>query len=203
VWVTLAVFCVALFFAFAPLAVVGPIVARDEYGDIAVFGWVMAAFGAGMIAGSIGGLRWRPRFPMRQAMTIILLWPAAMGFYAVGAPLALVVPASVIAGAGVALFDIWWLTALAERIPPDRLSRVTSYDWAVSLGLVPLGYVLAGPAADALGATEVLLGGSLVAIAVLALGLLPRETRMLERLERGPAPAPFPTTETYPRIPGS
>jgi hypothetical protein len=90
-------------------------------------------------------------------------------------------PAMVVAGAGVALFDVWWLTALAERIPPDKLSRVTSYDWAVSLGLVPLGYVLAGPAADMLGATAVLLGGSVVAFVVLALGLLPRETRMLER----------------------
>jgi MFS family permease len=202
VWVTLAVFCVALFFAFAPLAVVGPIVARDEYGDIAVFGWVMAAFGAGMIAGSIAGLRWRPRFPMRRAMTIILLWPAAMAFYAAGAPLALVVPAGVVAGAGVALFDIWWLTALAERIPPDRLSRVTSYDWAVSLGLVPLGYVLAGPAADAFGATEVLLGGSLVALAVLALGLLPRETRMLARLEREPVAAAQVLAELHPHVPG-
>ena len=203
VWATLAVFCVALFCAFAPLAVVGPIVAREEYGDIAVFGWVFAAFGAGMIAGSLAGLRWRPRYPMRQAMTIVLLWPAAMVLYAAGAPLAVVLPASVVAGAGVALFDIWWLTALAERIPPDKLSRVTSYDWAVSLGLVPLGYVLAGPAADAFGASEVLLGGSITAVAVLALGLLPRDTRMLERLERDLDTAVFPATETYPRIPGS
>jgi MFS family permease len=203
VWATLAVFCIALFCAFAPLAVVGPIVAREEYGDIAVFGWVFAAFGAGMIAGSLAGLRWRPRYPMRQAMTIVLLWPAAMVLYAAGAPLGVVVPASVVAGAGVALFDIWWLTALAERIPPDKLSRVTSYDWAVSLGLVPLGYVLAGPAADAFGASEVLLGGSIIAVAVLALGLLPRDTRMLERLERDLDATMFPTTETYPRIPGS
>jgi MFS family permease len=203
VWATLAVFCIALFCAFAPLAVVGPIVAREEYGDIAVFGWVFAAFGAGMIAGSLAGLRWRPRYPMRQAMTIVLLWPAAMVLYAAGAPLGVVVPASVVAGAGVALFDIWWLTALAERIPPDKLSRVTSYDWAVSLGLVPLGYVLAGPAADAFGASEVLLGGSIIAVAVLALGLLPRDTRMLERLERDLDAAVFPATETYPRIPGS
>lgn len=203
VWATLAVFCIALFCAFAPLAVVGPIVAREEYGDIAVFGWVFAAFGAGMIAGSLAGLRWRPRYPMRQAMTIVLLWPAAMVLYAAGAPLGVVVPASVVAGAGVALFDIWWLTALAERIPPDKLSRVTSYDWAVSLGLVPLGYVLAGPAADAFGASEVLLGGSITAVAVLALGLLPRDTRMLERLERDLDATMFPATETYPRIPGS
>jgi hypothetical protein len=81
------------------------------------------------------------------------------------------------------------VTALAERIPPDKLSRVTSYDWSVSLGLMPLGCLLAGPAAGLLGATGVLLGGSLIALAVLALGLLPRETRMLERRDKRPAPA--------------
>ena len=63
---------------------------------------------------------------------------------------------------------MWWLTALAERIPPDKLSRVSSYDWMVSLALLPLGYVLAGPLAHALGAVEVLLGGS--ALAGIALG---------------------------------
>lgn len=205
VWATLAAFCVALFFAFAPLFVVGPLVAEQQYGDIAVFGWVFAAFGAGTIGGSIAGLRWRPRYPMRAAMTLILLWPAATALFGTGAPLVLVVPAMVAAGAGVALFDVWWLTALAERIPPDKLSRVTSYDWTVSLGLVPIGYVLAGPAAQALGAAEVIVGGSLVAFVVLALGSLPRETRMLERLERdgagGGALAPLALAEAPARIP--
>jgi hypothetical protein len=73
------------------------------------------------------------------------------------------------------------MTALAERIPPDKLSRVSSYDWTVSLALLPLGYVLAGPLAGALGAVGVLLGGSVLAAIALALGLLPRQTRMLER----------------------
>jgi hypothetical protein len=52
----------------------------------------------------------------------------------------------------------------------------------VSGALLPLGYVLAGPLARALGAVEVLVGGSVLACIALALGLLPRETRMLERL---------------------
>lgn len=189
VWATLAAFCLALFCALAPLFVLGPLVAEERYGDIAIFGLVFAAFGAGTVGGSLAALRWRPRHPMRQAMTLILLWPAAIALFGAGAPLAVVVPAMVVAGAGVALFDVWWLTALAERIPPDKLSRVTSYDWTVSLGLVPLGYVLAGPAADAFGATQVLLGGALVAFVALALGSLPRETRMLERLEPEPATA--------------
>ncbi len=189
VWVTLAVFCVALFVFEAPLLVVGPLVAQELYSDIAVFGYVLAALGAGTVAGSIVGLRWRPRHPIRMGMALILLWPLAVVPFALGAPLTAVLPAMVIAGSGLALFDVWWLTALAERIPPDKLSRVTSYDWTVSLGLMPLGCVLAGPVAEVVGATELLLGGALVAIAALALGLLPRETRMLERLDSPEPPA--------------
>ena len=104
--------------------------------------------------------------------------------------LIVVVPATVVGGAGIALFDVWWLTALAERIAPDKLSRVTSYDWMVSGGLLPLGYVLAGPLAGALGSVEVLAGGSALAFLAFALGLLPRGTRDLQRLARTPAPGP-------------
>ena len=40
------------------------------------------------------------------------------------------------------------------------LSRVTAYDWMGSLALLPIGYVLAGPLGEALGAAEVLAVGS-------------------------------------------
>ena len=52
------------------------------------------------------------------------------------------------------LFGIWWETALAERVPPHMLSRVTAYDWMGSLALLPIGYVLAGPLGEALGASR-------------------------------------------------
>jgi MFS family permease len=182
VWATLAAFCAALFTGLAPWFVLGPLVARVQYGHIGVYGLVSAAVGIGTIAGSLLGIAWRPRFPMRAAMLAILLWPASAILYAAGLTLWLVVPAMVIGGGGIALFDVWWTTALAERIPPDKLSRVSSYDWMVSLALLPLGYVLAGPLAGALGSVEILLGGSALAGLALALGLLPRETRMLRRL---------------------
>lgn len=201
VWATLAAFCVALFVLLAPLFVVGPVVAQERYGDLAVFGYVFVAFGAGTVAGSLAALRWRPRYPLRCGMLLIMLWPACVALFACGMALELVIPAMAIGGAGAALFDIWWVTALAERIPPDRLSRVTSYDWAVSLGLMPLGYVLAGPAASALGAANVLLGGAIVAIAALALGLAPRESRMLARRET--VPAPVALAEAPARLPAA
>ena len=200
IWGTLAAFCIALFFVVAPWFVLGPVVAREQYGDIAVYGVLSAVFGAGMVVGAIVGIRWRPRHPMRRAMTAILALPVAIGLFAAGLPLALVGPALWVSGFGVALFDVWWLTALAERVPPDKLSRVTSYDWMVSLGLVPLGYVLAGPAADALGAANVLLAGSGVALVALALGLAPRETRMLERIDHDRR-VPGALADPHPRLP--
>ena len=182
VWVTIAVFSLALLVALAPLFVLGPLIAEAEYGSIGVYGAVTAALGAGTLFGSLAGLRWRPRHPMRAALLASLIWPLAGGLFAAGLPLVLVFPFWMAAGVGIALLDVWWLTALAERIPPHLLSRVTAYDWMGSLALMPLGYLLAGPLGEALGPSEVLLAGSLLGFLCLALGLLPRETRMLERL---------------------
>jgi MFS family permease len=190
VWATLASFCIGLFCGLASWFVLGPIVAREQYGHIAVYGIVEAAIGLGTIVGSIVAVSWRPRYPMRLGMLATSLWPLAAILYAAGVTLALVIPASVLGGAGFALFDVWWLTALAERIPPHALSRVTSYDWMVSLGLLPLGYAVMGPLAERLGATNVLLGGAALAAVAFTAGLLPRQTRMLERL-----PGSQPTTE--------
>jgi predicted MFS family arabinose efflux permease len=181
VWATLTAFCVALFAGLAPWLVLGPVVARQGYGSVAVFGVVASALGAGTVIGSLVGGRWRPRYPMRMAMLSILLWPTSAILYAAGLTLIVVLPVTALAGIGLALFDVWWETALAERIPPRLLSRVSSYDWMVSLGLLPLGFLAAGPLAAALGPVEVLLGGSVVALLAYLAGLLPRSTRMLER----------------------
>ena len=88
-----------------------------------------------------------------------------------------------LAGVGLSLFGIWWDTALAERVPPHTLSRVSSYDWMGSLALLPVGYLLAGPLGDALGASLVLGIGSGLAAVVLAAGLAVRENWTLRRLE--------------------
>jgi hypothetical protein len=64
----------------------------------------------------------------------------------------------------------------------------------VSLGLLPIGYLLAGPLAEAVGAVEVLAVGSALAMFAWLLALLPRESRMLERIRIG-APAEPPSGE--------
>jgi hypothetical protein len=165
--------------------VLGPIVARHRYGHVSVYGFLEAAVGLGTIVGALIGVGFRPRFPMRTAMLAIMAWPVAAILYASGVTLLVVMPITVIAGAGIAVFDVLWTTALAERIPPARLSRVSSYDWMVSGALLPLGYAIAGPLGSAIGAVPVMLGGSVLAFLVFVLGLLPRETRTLARIEQG------------------
>lgn len=192
IWVTVLVFSFALMVGLAPEFVLGASVAEERYGSTGIYGVFAASLGAGTIVGAIIGVRWRPRHPLRLGLCFALLFPIAIVLFALGLPLALVIPAHAVAGVGVALFDVWWTTALAERVPPHLLSRVTAYDWMGSLGLLPLGYLAAGPLADALGAVEVLAAGGALALVALALGLLPRETRMLTRSAASPPPGSTP-----------
>src|SRR4051812_27943672 len=181
VWVIILVFSLALLTSFGPWMTLGPTVSIERYDTRAVYGILVAAMGAGTIAGALIGFRWRPRFPMRTGMLLALPWPIALGSFAIGLPVGILLAVFLLAGTGIALFGIWWETALAERMPPHVLSRVTAYDWMGSLALLPIGYVLAGPLGETLGAVEVLAGGSAFALASLVSALLVTDVRALTR----------------------
>lgn len=121
---------------------------------------------------------------MRLGMLFCLPFPVTVGLFALGAPVAVLVVLFALTGAGVALFGIWWETALAQRIPPHTISRVSAYDWMGSLALLPIAYVLAGPLGEALGAVEVLAVGSLLGLAAFAASLAVRGVWTLERISR-------------------
>jgi MFS family permease len=181
IWVTIAVFSLALLLALGPWTTLGPTVAEEQYGDAAAFGVLAAAFGAGTMLGALIGFRWRPLHPMRAAFLCVLPWPLVTAAFGLGAPLAALVPLFALTGAGIALFGVWWDTALAERVPPHTLSRVSAYDWMGSLALLPVGYLLAGPLGEALGESAVLVAGNLLALLVLVAGMLVRETWNMQR----------------------
>jgi hypothetical protein len=73
------------------------------------------------------------------------------------------------------------------RVPPQALSRVSSYDWMGSLVLLPVGYLAAGPLAAATSAETVMVAGGVLTAAMVALALAPRETRALRRAAGTPA----------------
>jgi MFS family permease len=184
-WVTVVVFSLAVPVGYAPLFVLGPTIAKETYDSAAVFGIVTAAFGAGALTGAVIGLRWRPRHPMRAAFFVIAVWPLMLVSFAAGAPVALVVLLSIATGAGFALFEVLWDTTMAERIPPHALSRASAWEWMGSLALLPIGYLLAGPAAEASSPEAVMIAGAALTAVAVTVGLVPHDTRMLERVHVG------------------
>ncbi len=184
VWVTIAVFTGAVMCVYAPWYALAPIVSRGSYGSVGIFGLLESLGGAGAVCGAIAGIRWRPAHPLKAGLLLVLTWPVMALLLSLKAPVALVAAASLATGFGFSLLMIWWETALAQHIPPHALSRVSAYDWMGSLALMPLGFLLAGPLATALGTRAVLGVGSVLGIVMLLMALAPRSTRELRSAEQ-------------------
>ncbi len=179
VWITISVFTGAVLCVYAPWYALAPVISRDLYGGVGVFGLLESVAGVGAVVGAVAGVRWRPRRPLRAGMLLVLAWPVMAGLFALGSSLAVVVLCSFMTGFGFSLLMIWWETALARHIPPSALSRVSAWDWMGSLALLPLGYLVAGPLAEIFGAPLVLGVGSAIGLALLAGALASRSVREL------------------------
>lgn len=188
VWVTIAVFAMHLVVGFAPYVVLGPTVAGERYGDPALWGWIAASLGLGTAAGALVALRWRPTRPLLVGILLAVPFGCVLLVFALGVPLLLVLPCAAASGIGLALFSVWWETALAQRIPPAALGRVASYDWMGSYALLPIGFVLIGVLADSAGATTVMAVAGAIAAVIVLLALIPRQTRGLRQIAGVPAP---------------
>jgi DHA3 family tetracycline resistance protein-like MFS transporter len=69
---------------------------------------------------------------------------------------------------------IVWMTQMQTRVPRALLGRVSSLDWFISLGLIPVSFALTGPIAAAAGARETLVAaGVLSGVITLAFLFLP------------------------------
>jgi predicted MFS family arabinose efflux permease len=156
--------CITLLVAIAPYDALGPAIGDEGYGEPAVFGLTAALTGAGSLAGSLLALRWWPRNVMFVAQLWVVPFAVMLFAFAAGAPVWLLVPLGLLAGMGVGLFMVWWETSLARSVPPAALSRVSAFDWMGSLGLLPLGFLLAGPIGAAVGVRETLLIGAGLAV---------------------------------------
>ncbi|MDQ4024940.1 MAG: MFS transporter, partial [Actinomycetota bacterium] len=76
--------------------------------------------------------------------------------------------------------EVVWATLLQKFVPGHLLGRVTSTDWLVSLSLSPVGVALAAPAASAFGVRTTLIGGAVIATAVMLAAMGWRRTREIE-----------------------
>ncbi|MFJ4782342.1 MFS transporter [Streptomyces sp. NPDC088794] len=164
-WGVIAIWCVYMIAVWGPSV---PLVATEvvqQHGPRA-YGLVNSALGAGTVVGGLLALRLRPRRMLRAGAVSLFLFagfPAAVGA-GLGVP-ALAVGAAV-AGAGMSFWGVMWATSVQTQVPSDVLNRIHAYDVAGSLAMMPVGQALAGPAASALGADQVLLVAGAVSLAI-------------------------------------
>jgi MFS family permease len=131
--------------------VLGAVVAKRSLGGADAWGLILGAFGLGAVIGGVVALRIRPRRPLVTANLVLIGSAAPPTLLALRAPLALVVAGACVGGIGGTIFNAVWETVLQRHVPPERLSRVTAYDWFVSTAANPLGQAVSGPAAGAIG----------------------------------------------------
>lgn len=154
--------------------VLGPVVAQRSLGGPTAWGLIVTAQAAGGLLGGLVALRWRPARPIATGFLIGPLFFVPLLLLAPPVAVPLIMIASLTALAGMELSNTWWYTVLQQRIPPNALSRVSSYDWLVSLIFQPLGFIVVGPIAGQIGTTATLLGAASLGIAVnLVMLLLP------------------------------
>jgi MFS family permease len=136
--------------------VLGPVVFEEDFGGAGDWGLALTVGAIGGVLGSAAALRWRPQRPL--VASFVLYTGCALPLAALAVPLSVPLVAVAVAGYffGVSAGNVVWETVLQAAIPSGVLSRVSSYDWLVSLVFQPVGFALAGPAAEAIGRDETL-----------------------------------------------
>ena len=155
----------------------GAVLAHEELGGAGSWAVITASFGAGKIAGSVVGLRWKPARPMLAASLAFVGASAQPAIIALAGSTAAIAAFEALAGVAVAIGFAQWETTLGRLIPPHALSRVTSLDWFTTVGLMPLGYAVAGPVAEALGLHRTMIAAALLTGAAFVVAAATRAVR--------------------------
>jgi MFS family permease len=160
------------------------------YGD-AGYGYVLAAFGAGGIAGTLIAPRaarsGRPRRVLALAMLGIAV-PAAL--MAVTPCLAGLLFWGLCCGAGSIVVEVLTETSLQEELDDAVLARAYGIAFPAAIGGIVGGSLLAAPVVAGLGLTAAVVGTGVVAAVYAAVVAAPR--RRSPGRHRAPAVAPLP-----------
>jgi MFS family permease len=179
-------------FVLPAVFVLGPALSERELDGASSWAAIVACFGIGGVLGNVVALR----IPLRRPVLIaaLALVGASTQAAIIGSGMGTVGIAALelLAGVCVALFFTLWDLSIQEQIPSHIVSRVSAYDFSVSMGLMPLGMAVCGPIADAIGLQATLLGMSAVGLAG-ALGWLAQPSvRRLRRPQRDAPDEPPP-----------
>lgn len=170
-------YSVVLMCWYGSFSVLGPAVAAAHLGGPAAWGTIMAFESIGLIVGGFVALRYSPKRPMLfvsvigatialPSLALAMLWPVW-----------LICVASLGVGIAIETMMVQWNVVMARYIPADKLARVSAYDVLGSVMSMPIGALLAGPIASAIGVSATQYAAVVVILTASGLTLLSRDIR--------------------------
>ena len=194
-WGTFVSAAFAYLLFMGPVEVLLPYLVKNELnGSAADLGAVFAAGGIGSLGCAV--VMGQTGLPRRDITFMYLAWTlatvAVIGYGLASAVWMLMLASLAFNGLETA-GTIVWATVKQRHVPPELLGRVSSFDWLISIGLLPLSFALTAPVSAAIGAqTTLIVAGALGAVVTFAALLLPGMRSVEERSveERPPALVP-------------
>jgi MFS family permease len=160
-------------------AVLGALQTREHYDGAATWGLVLGFMSLGFLVGTVVANKIRPKYPLRLVMILMLAEPIFTLAFGTVQPLFVLLISAVAVGIAMDIFYVMWATTIQQNVPSESLSRVNSYDSFGSFVFGPLGIMVAGPLAIAIGVNETLIiGATISALAILGSLMIPSVRNM-------------------------
>ncbi len=161
-------------------AVLGALQTREHYDGAATWGLVLGFMSLGFLIGTVIANKIRPRYPLRLVMILMLAEPVFTLAFGTVQPIIVLLLSAIAVGIAMDIFYVMWATTIQQNVPSESLSRVNSYDSFGSFVFGPMGIIVAGPLAIAIGINETLIIGAAVSALAIVGSLMIPSVRNLE-----------------------
>ena len=161
-------------------AVLGALQSREQYAGAGSWGLILGFMSLGFLLGTLIANRVRPKYPLRMVMLLMLAEPVFIFIFGTSQPIYLVLITAILVGIAMDVFYVVWSTTIQQNVPSESLSRVNSYDSFGSFVFGPIGIMVAGPVAMAIGTGPTLQIGSMISLTAILGSLLVPSVRRLE-----------------------
>jgi MFS family permease len=175
-WGTFLAATLAYLIFWGPSEVLVPFIVKNHlHGSARDLGFILALGGVGaMFAAIVMGNREMPRKHITFMYGVWTVSTVAIAGYGLASFSWQLMVASFVFNALEGAGTIVWATTKGRLVPPRLLGRVSSFDWFISTGLVPVSFALTGPVAAVFGPRTTLVGaGILGGIVTLAFLFVP------------------------------